>query len=117
MLLLREHENALGFVQQEPAGEGPPDSERYRLERDHLTDERDKFIADTIAATLRDGEVGVLFIGTYHDIAPRLAADILVEMVKDREKVQAYFTELLQGQDDRRFEELARYLASPVVVS
>ena len=29
-------------------------------------------------------ETGVLFIGTYHDIAPHLADDISVEMFKDR---------------------------------
>ena len=34
-----------------------------------------------------------------------------VDMVKDREKVQAYFRELLQGEDDKRLEELVPYLS------
>ncbi len=117
VLLWREHENIRGSAQQGSAGEGLSSSERYRLERDRLMEKRDKFIAETIDATLKDGELGVLFIGAYHDVAPRLAADISIEMVKDREKVQAYFKELLQGRDDRRFEEIARHLASPVSVS
>jgi hypothetical protein len=36
---------------------------RYKLHKEKLTRERDKFVARTIAETLREGESGVLFMG------------------------------------------------------
>jgi hypothetical protein len=84
----------------------------YKLRKGRLTDERDKFIAKTINDTLKDGDVGVLFVGSYHDVAPYLSGDIVVEEVKEREKVNAYFKELVSRQDGRRFGQLAEYLAS-----
>ncbi|MBI2871847.1 MAG: hypothetical protein HYY00_01485 [Chloroflexi bacterium] len=86
-----------------------PDSERLGLMH-----QRDGFIAETIGATLKEGEVGVLFIGASHDVASRLAPDISVEMVKDPEQVQVYFNELLRGREDSELEKLARYMRSPI---
>ena len=114
LLLLREYENIFARAQQGSAGEQPWDIRRDREQDDLLTEERDRFIADTIAATLREGELGVLFIGAYHHVISRLAADISVDMVKNREKVSAYFDELVRGRDDKTLEELALYLSAPV---
>ena len=114
VLLLREHENIHRSAQQGSVRQGQHDPEEYRLRRDCLMGTRDKFIAETIGATLKEGELGVLFIGAYHNVASRLPADISVEMVKDMRLVQAYLDELFLGHDDQRLEELGQYLTSPV---
>jgi len=103
-LLLRERERIRHAAQQ-------PTLERS------LSAERDRFIAETISVTLKEGELGVLLVGAYHDVAPFLAEDISVTMVKDRKKVQAYFEELFQGREGRKLRELRRYLVAPVKVS
>lgn len=109
VLLLREYENI------HSSGEGQRDTEQYRSQRDRLLEERDAFIAETIGATLKEGELGVLFMGAFHNVTPRLAADISVEMVKDPEMVQAYVDSLFGDHDDERLEKLGQYLAGPVL--
>jgi len=84
----------------------------YESRKSQLTMERDTFIARTISETLKDGEVGLLFLGAYHDVIPYLAKDVVVEQLKEREKVKAYFDELMYGSDERSFEQLAGYLNS-----
>jgi len=86
----------------------------YESQKSRLTMERDSFIARAINETLEDGEVGLLFIGAYHDVVPHLAKDIAVEQLKEREKVKAYFDELMYGSDERNFEHLTSCLTSPV---
>jgi len=82
----------------------------YESRKSQLTMERDNFTARTINETLEGGEVGLLFIGVYHDVVPHLAKDIVVEQLKEREKVKAYFDELMYGSDEKNFEQLAGYL-------
>ncbi len=84
--------------------------------RARLTEERDKFIARTIDETLRQGETAVLFIGAYHNVRPYLPKDVAVEYLKEQHSVKAYFEELVSGGSGKRFQQLARYLASPVAV-
>ena len=115
--LLRERQNILRLMQQPSTGERPISAQEYRQDRDRLMAERDAFIAETINATLKEDELGVLFIGADHSVTPRLARDISVEAVKSGEKVQAYLYELFLGHDDKRLEELAEYLSSPVRAS
>ena len=86
----------------------------YESRKSQLTMERDRFIARTINETLEDGEAGLLFIGAYHDVVPRLAKDIVVEQLKERETVKAYFDELMYNRDERNFERLTRYISSAV---
>jgi len=86
----------------------------YKLHKGRLMAERDKFIAETINETLSEGETGILFIGTYHNVLPHLARDIAVEQVKEQEKVRAYFKGLISAKDEEKFEQLAAYLASPI---
>ena len=114
VLLWRERENLLELDRGPSSVERQRDSRRDWSQTGLLTEERDAYIAETINATLGEDEIGVLLIGVYHDVAPRLAADIAVEMVRDMTKVSAYFRELVQGADDRQFEELARCMTSPV---
>lgn len=114
VLLLAEHANIRTFLQQERPEDN--DQELYRKNRDNLMSQRDKFIASTINGTLKEPEIGVLFIGAAHEIPPLLDKDIVVTMVKDRNKVKAYLEELLGVREQTRLEELGRYLASPVTV-
>ncbi|MFQ5878590.1 MAG: hypothetical protein ACE5IZ_00220 [Dehalococcoidia bacterium] len=113
-LLLQERESLLALLQQGPAPEAQRDSRQYRRQRERLLEERDRFIADTINATLTEEDLGALFIGAYHDVASRLEEDISVEPIKDPEKVRAYFVQLFLEEDDEGLQELARYLAAPV---
>jgi len=86
----------------------------YESRKSRLTMERDSFIARTTNETLEDGEVGLLFMGAYHDVIPHLAKDIAVEQVKEQETVKAYFDELMYGSDERNFEHLTSCLTLPV---
>lgn len=114
VLLFQERENILGVMQPGMGPERPQNSPQYQQQRDRLMAERDKFIAGTIDAILKEGELGVLFIGANHNVAARLPGDISLEAVKSQEKVQAYFAELYLGRDEKRFEELSQYLTAPV---
>lgn len=63
---------------------------RYKLAQSNLLRQRDDFIARRIVETLGEGETGVLFVGAYHDILPKLPDDIQVVQVKDVAKVREY---------------------------
>jgi len=86
----------------------------YKLRKNPLMEKRDKFMAERINETLKDGEVGVLFIGVYHNVLPRISRDIIVYELKERSKVKAYFDKLVWGKDEKKFSELAEYLVSPI---
>jgi len=45
---------------------------------DELMERRDEYIAQRIASTLNDGEIGLLFIGALHRVVERLPKDIQV---------------------------------------
>lgn len=88
---------------------------RYRLAQGKLLRQRDDFIANRINETLGQGETGILFVGAYHDVIPRLASDIEVTQLKDVERVREYHSALLRS---RRYEQslqkLSDYLVSPI---
>jgi hypothetical protein len=84
-----------------------------REESDDLLERRDAFIAATINNTLRDDEIGVLFIGAQHRVAPGLAVDIAIEMAKDPRRIQRYMAAVVMGGDPLGFEALAAYVAAP----
>lgn len=86
----------------------------YESSKERLTRQRDKHVAATINATLKEGEVGLLFMGAYHNVLPYLAEDIIVEQLKEQEKVQAYFKGLLEGAPEGELEALASYLVAPM---
>lgn len=114
LLLLQERDNLLGLLGEDPPEANALKAQEFRTQRDLLVEERDKFIAKTIGATLQEGELGVLFIGAYHNVVAHLPDDISVEAVKEPGVVTAYLEQLFQGHDDRQLEELGRRLAAPV---
>ena len=88
---------------------------RYKLFKNRLLNKRDNYIAKRIEETLNDGEVGIIFIGAYHNIKKRLPMDIKITEIKDTKKVKEYQGLLpFYNKNKERFEELGRYLISKV---
>ncbi|OIN98925.1 hypothetical protein AUJ66_00020 [Candidatus Desantisbacteria bacterium CG1_02_38_46] len=92
---------------------------RYRLIRNKLLRQRDEFIVRQINEFLERGETGILFIGVAHRIIPLLPQWIQLKQVKEVEKTREYqeiFQQMFISRKEarKRFEELARYLVSPV---
>ncbi|MBU2540729.1 MAG: hypothetical protein KJ593_02405 [Candidatus Omnitrophica bacterium] len=88
---------------------------KYKLTKNKLLSKRDKFIAKRIDETLAHGEKGILFIGAFHNIKKRLPKNILIREIKDTEKVKEYQKLLpFYNKHKQRFEELGRYLISPI---
>lgn len=87
---------------------------RFKITRSRLIQQRDNFIAGRIAATLGQGETGLIFLGAYHDILSKLPKDIQVMELKEIRKVREY-QKLLPFHDRKkqRFDQLARYLVMP----
>jgi len=114
-LLKEEYEHITALTHSKSVAEKTIASAKYKLRKNQLTKERDKFVAKTIDETLKEVETGVLFMGSYHDIFPYLPKDIIVKQVKDRGKINTYFSELVAGGEERSFGQLAEYLALPCV--
>jgi len=90
---------------------------RYKLVQSKLLKQRDDFIAQRIEETLSEGETGILFIGAYHDVIPKLPRDIGVKEVKKAVKVRGYQQLLSKPRrDEVQFKQLSEYLSSPVTL-
>ena len=113
-LLIEEYKHAIQVARSGLAKRGTPGRASDESGRDSLMRQRDEFVAKTVDATLNEGETGVLFMGSYHDVLSLLPEDIVVEHLKDRHKINAYFRELTSGRDWGRFEQMANYLSSPI---
>ena len=88
---------------------------KYRIRKGRLLEERDRFIAQRINDTLKNGETGVLFVGAYHDVKKYLAGDILCKDLKDVEKVREYHRLMAYPEKNRRrFNDLSRYLIAEI---
>lgn len=112
-LLLEERQQLLNATLGGSAGHTAYEHGEYPRQKNQLTEQRDRFVAEQINRTLKQGETGVLLMGADHDVLPHLAEDIIVVSVKEREKVRAYFQELVAGHDEAKLEGLAQYLAAP----
>jgi hypothetical protein len=86
----------------------------YRFHKNRLLRERDEFIAQTINNTLGQEETGVLFLGAYHEIISKLPKDIDVVELKEREKIKEYQKSILSKKDQKKLNQLANYLVSPI---
>jgi len=113
-LVKKEYDSLSKIVRSKSSGGKIVASLRYKLVENKLLRERDNFIANRIDETLGDGEVGILFIGAYHDVIPMLRGNIEINEVKKVEKVREYQRLLSNPRRDKRhFEQLAKYLVSP----
>ena len=114
-LLKAEYENITGLIQSKSDSEKTKAYANYELQRDKLTKQRDKFVAKIIGESLKEGETGVLFMGSYHNISLYLPKDIMVEQLKERKRVNAYFKEMVSRGEGKSLEQLAEYLVAPCV--
>jgi hypothetical protein len=90
---------------------------KSKFTKNRLLKKRDEYISKRIDMTLKDDEIGILFLGAYHNIKNRLPADIQIIELKDREKVVEYQKLVpFYIKNKERFEELGRYLISPIKV-
>jgi hypothetical protein len=80
-LLMEEYEMQKQHIAQ-AAGTNSISEER-KEHMDRLLKARDRFIAERIAATLRTGEVGLLFLGALHRLDALPSTDIQVESLGD----------------------------------
>ena len=88
---------------------------RYKLIKKRLLSKRDNYIAKRIDETLNNGATGIIFIGAYHNIKKRLPKDIQIKEIKDADKIREYQILLpFYNKDQKRFEELGRYLVSEI---
>jgi len=77
-LLQEEYEYIGAFLEAASDNEKINAIQRYNEVKDELMEKRDIFIAERIDETLGNEEVGLLFIGAAHKIAPKLPRDIKV---------------------------------------
>jgi len=115
-LLVKEYEWISKIAQAASPEEISLIHRQYETQKARLMKERDQFVAGRINETLCEGEVGVLFMGAYHDVLSRLAPDIGVVQLKEQKRVVAYFRELISGHDESKYQLLADYLASDTVL-
>ena len=88
---------------------------RYMLAKNRLLRKRDKFIAKKIDESLGQSEVGIIFIGAYHNIKNRIPGSIRVSEIKDARKVKEYQALLpFCLKNKERFDELTNYLVSEI---
>lgn len=88
---------------------------KYKLTKDRLLNKRDKSIAKRIDEFLIQDEIGIIFIGAYHNIKKRLPGSIRVSEIKDARKVKEYQMLLpFCHKNKERFDELTKYLVSEI---
>jgi hypothetical protein len=87
----------------------------YKLTKKTLLKQRDEYIAQRIDRALHEGETGILFIGAYHHVQPRLSHDIQIKEIKETRKIKDYQSLLpFYHKNKKRFEDLSGYLISKV---
>lgn len=88
---------------------------KYKLVKNRLLRERDKFIAKRVDESLGQSEVGIIFIGAYHNIKNRLPGNIRIIEIKDARKVKDYQLLLpFCNKHKKQFDELIGYLISEI---
>ena len=115
-LLKKEYKYLLGMTKEKSSLKRFTAALKYRLKKKKLIEERDTFIAKTINETLKEDEIGILFLGAYHNVLDKLSDDIRVDRLKDRNKIEEYQKLLPYRRKEERFNQLAEYLVSPIEV-
>lgn len=87
---------------------------KYKLRKNALLSARDKYIAKQINQNLKEGEMGICFLGAYHDVLSKLASDIKIVLAKDPDKVREYYKRLTNGETTGAINGLARYLTREI---
>lgn len=87
-LLRREYELASAVVSADEEESRRRASDRYAEEGPKILKARDEFIGRRIDQTLRDGEVGVLFVGVLHEVDRCLPKNIRVRYLVHRLRLE-----------------------------
>jgi hypothetical protein len=80
-LLMEEYEMQKQHLAQEAGKSATPEEQGKHMDR--VLKARDSFIAERIATTLQEGEVGLLFLGALHRLDALRSTDIRVETLGD----------------------------------
>ena len=83
-LLLREYAHVKQLAEAQTDAEREKAKWSYAAESAEILKARDTFIAQRIAETLEEGEVGLLFLGMMHEVDRLLPEEIQVEFLFDR---------------------------------
>ena len=89
---------------------------KYKLRKNALLSARDNYIAKQINQNLKEGEMGICFLGAYHDVLSKLVGDIKIILVKDPNKVKEYYMRLTKGETMGAINDLASYMRRPIVI-
>jgi hypothetical protein len=110
-LVKREYDRLLAMTQAKSMRSKLIAVTKYKFAKTSLLAKRDAFISARIDETLPAGQTGILFIGALHEV--RVAADIRLEEIKDRQKVRQYQKLLpFHSSHTLEFEALASYLTA-----
>jgi len=115
-LLKEEYDRILKLSQTKSLRERTTAYADYRIHKDRMMGKRDRFVANTINKNLKEKELGVLFMGAFHEVVQHIAKDIKIKEVKNIQKVRDYFKELMSGKNKEKFDQLTKYLIADVDV-
>ncbi len=86
---------------------------KFKINRYRLLNARDQYIARKIAETLDTDEIGLIFLGAYHNILNKLPKDIQVVEFKEIKKVRAYQKILpFHNRYKQKFGTLSQYITT-----
>jgi len=88
---------------------------KYKFTKNILLQKRDMYVVKRICETLNHGETGILFMGAYHNIIPKLRREMQITEIKKVEKIKDYQKLLLcHNRNKEKFKNLSEYLISPI---
>jgi len=88
----------------------------YKWKKDKLLTQRDAYVAKAISENLQEGEMGICFLGAYHQLLPQLPTDILVIPLKNLDKIKEYYRKIISQKWEGRVNDLSRCLTAPIGV-
>lgn len=88
----------------------------YKWRKDKLLTQRDAYIAKAINENLQEGEMGICFLGAYHQVLPHLPSDILVVPLRNLDRIKEYYQKFITQKWEGRVNSLSRYLTAPIGV-
>ena len=114
-LVKKERDRLLKITQAKTTAEKLFGFIKYKLTKNMLLNKRDEFITQRIDETLNEDQTGIIFIGAYHNIRPKLPRDIQIKEIKIAQKVRDYQRLLpFCHKNKKQFEDLGKYLISKI---
>lgn len=88
----------------------------YKWRKDKLLTQRDAYIAKAINENLQEGEMGICFLGAYHQVLSNLPQDITVITLKNPEKVKEYYRKFTTHIWEGEVNHLGHDLTTPIKI-